>query len=61
MAVVRAMVETDDDGWSVFGAADAVRHGIVTALATEDGASEAHAVIELLTARGLPGYDELLG
>jgi hypothetical protein len=38
-----------------------VRDGIVTALATEDGGSEARAVIELLTARGLQGYDELLG
>ena len=61
MAVVRAMIETDEEGWSVYGAADAVRDAIVTALATEVVGSEARAVIELLTARGLPGYDELLG
>jgi hypothetical protein len=61
MSVVRAMIETDEEGWSVYGAADALRNGIVTALATEGGGSQARAVIELLTARGLSGYDELLG
>jgi LDH2 family malate/lactate/ureidoglycolate dehydrogenase len=61
MAVTRAMIETDEEGWSVHGAADAVRDGIMTALATENGGVEAGAVIELLTARGLPGYHELLG
>jgi hypothetical protein len=37
-----------------------MREGIVTALAAGVGDAEARAVIELLTARGITGYGELL-
>jgi hypothetical protein len=58
--VIRGMVETDAEGWPIQAAEAEIRTALVAALANEDARDDAEAVVELLAARGLLGFRDLL-
>jgi hypothetical protein len=60
VSVIRGMVETDAEGWQIQAAETEIRTVLAAALANEDARDDAEAVVELLAARGLLGFRDLL-
>lgn len=62
MEVVRLMVMTDPEGWSISGSETEVRNAVSTALDADDPEARAHGrrVAELLLARGFTSFRALL-
>jgi hypothetical protein len=62
VAVLRGMVESDAEGWSIDAAREQVRAALQAAMATGDETARVNAIalIELLAARGLRDFADLL-
>jgi hypothetical protein len=60
--VLRLMIVTDPEGWSVLGSVDEVRQTLATVLDSGDGQarSDATAVLHLLGAKGMTEFRDLL-
>jgi hypothetical protein len=61
VAVLRGMVLTDTEGWSLFGSVDEIRGALQAALAAEDADTPREAVrlVHLLGARGMTEFRDL--
>jgi hypothetical protein len=61
VAVLRGMVLTDTEGWSLFGSVDEIRGALQAALAAEDADTRREAVglVHLLGARGMTEFRDL--